>query len=167
MTLASNPFPLLLSACGGGGDDDERSFTTSDPIDGRYDTARISGGLQKYRNITLKDKNNANIFLVDRPSNRFFGEHAVLPFGFHESKGQFSTVTNDGKSASEEVTIRSYRGHYASVLETNKPNTVFSEELSPNSINGFRSNFFSPTDFLPTNTIYTYKSGLLHRRCSR
>ena len=155
ITLVASP--LLLSACGGGGDDDERSFTTSDPIDGRYDTARISGGLQKYRNITLKDKNNANIFLVDRPSNRFFGEHAVLPFGFHESKGQFSTVTNDGKSASEEVTIRSYRGHYASVLETNKPNTVFSEELSPNSINGFRSDLFSPTDFLPTNAIYTYK----------
>ena len=149
--------PLLLSACGGGGDDDERSFTTSDVVDGRYDTARISGGLQKYRNITLKDKNNTDIILVDRPSNRFFGEHAVLPFGFHESKGQFSTVTNDGKQASEDVTIRSYRGHYASVLETTRPNTVFSEELSPKSINGFSSDLIAPTDFLPMNVIYTYK----------
>ena len=54
ITLVASP--LLLSACGGGGDDDERSFTTSDSIDGRYDTARISGGLQKYRNIISRSK---------------------------------------------------------------------------------------------------------------
>ena len=155
ITLVASP--LLLSACGGGGDDDERSFTTSDVVDGRYDTAKISSRLEKYRNITLKDKNNANIFLLDRPSNRFFGEHAVLPFGFNESKGHLSTVTNDGKQASEDVTIRSYRGHYASVLETTRPNTVFSEELNPKSINGFSSDLIAPTDFLPMNAIYTYK----------
>lgn len=155
ITLVASP--LLLSACGGGGDDDERSFTTSDPIDGRYDTARISGDLQKYRNITLKDKNNANILLVDRPSNRFFGEHAVLPFGFHESKGHLSTVTNDGKQTSDDVTIRSYRGHYASVLETNRSDSAFFEDINPRSINGFRSNLIAPTDFLPMNVIYTYK----------
>ena len=103
------------------------------------------------------NKNNTDIILVDRPSNRFFGEHAVLPFGFNESKGHLSTVTNDGKSASEEVTIRSYRGHYASVLETTRPNTVFSEELNPKSINGFSSDLIAPTDFLPMNAIYTYK----------
>ena len=69
----------------------------------------------------------------------------------------FSTVTNDGKQASEDVTIRSYRGHYASVLETTRPNTVFSEELNPKSINGFSSDLIAPTDFLPMNAIYTYK----------
>ena len=70
--------PLLLSACGGGGDDDPA--VTPDRLDGKYSDAKFSGGLEKYSNITLKNKNNADIIVIDRASNRFAIENTSLPF---------------------------------------------------------------------------------------
>ncbi len=153
ITLVASP--LLLSACGGGGDDDPT--TPPERIEGKYDDTEFSGGMDGYRNITLKDKNRADIFLLDKTSNRIAYEHAILPFGLNEMKGQLSAVANDGKQTSENVTIRSYRGYYASVLETSKPTTVFPEMRNQKGVNGLRTQFIVATDSLPANAIYTYK----------
>ena len=153
ITLVASP--LLLSACGGGGDDDPA--VTPDRLDGKYSDAKFSGGLEKYSNITLKNKNNADIIVIDRASNRFAIENTSLPFGFNEGKGQISTVSNDGKQAAEDVTIRSYRGNYVSVLETSILQNVLAEARNSKSTNGFRANFILPTDFLPMDGVYTYK----------
>ena len=147
--------PLLLSACGGGGDDDPT--TPPERIEVKYSDAKPYGGMENYRNVTLKDKNQTDIAVLDRASNRLSYEHAALPFGLNEMKGQLSTIAGDNKQASEDVTIRSYRGYYASVLETSQLKTVFHETHHQKGTNGFRISFIIPTDFLPMNAIYTYK----------
>ena len=84
ITLVASP--LLLSACGGGGDDDPA--VTPDRLDGKYSDAKFSGGLEKYSNITLKNKNNADIIVIDRASNRLPLRTRHYPLDLTKEKGK-------------------------------------------------------------------------------
>ena len=147
--------PFYLAACGGGGGDD--SSVLPDRLDGNLERRPGDNILNSYRKITLQTRDNKEIFLADRIEDRIAIDISNFSHGLGQIAGRLSSTDNNGQRIDEDVTIRSYRGHYATIFETSALNRVFPEHRKTMGEKGLFGHAISETRFLPSNGIFTYK----------
>lgn len=112
-----------LVACGGSGSGDEIPATVD-----RLEADIVSNETQEYKLIEIRLDSGASVTKADLVSGRGHVDNSHFPVGFSGNhSARLRSVKVNGTDISENITLRGYRGSYASIFLSNALEKSFPE----------------------------------------